>query len=205
MKSKVKSPSLKKMGLDIKPHRQLLKGLELADGSRLDMEEAFKSSEHPLESPLFCAMWLTSLMCLHFLPSIWTKPLKAHTLMQAIAGANRVAEGKNNGLIVDYCGILKNLRKALATFAGAGDEGHGGGEGENEPAKPNEELLESLNESISFVAEFLRKHDFELNRIITETGFAKNAAIAQARKSSIKMTKHGKRFEGNDKRGVQQV
>ncbi|WP_202383380.1 hypothetical protein, partial [Escherichia coli] len=37
-----------KWGLDIKPHRQLLKaGLELADGSRLDMEEAFKSSEHP--------------------------------------------------------------------------------------------------------------------------------------------------------------
>jgi hypothetical protein len=74
-----------------------------------------------------------------------------------------------------------NLRKALATFAGVGDEGHGGGEGENEPAKPNEELLESLNESISFVVEFLRKHDFELSQIITETGFAKNAAITQTK------------------------
>lgn len=185
-----------KWGLDIKPHRQLLKaGFELADGSRLDMEEAFKSSEHPFRVAVVCAMWLTGFDVPTLSTLYLDKPLKAHTLMQAIARANRVAEGKNNGLIVDYCGILKNLRKALATFAGAGDEGHGGGEGENEPAKPNEELLESLNESISFVAEFLRKHDFELSRIITETGFAKNAAIAQAKEIINQNDETRKRFE----------
>ena len=185
-----------KWGLDIKPHRQLLKaGFELADGSRLDMEEAFKSSEHPFRVAIVCAMWLTGFDVPTLSTLYLDKPLKAHTLMQAIARANRVAEGKNNGLIVDYCGILKNLRKALATFAGAGDEGHGGGEGENEPAKPNEELLESLNESISFVAEFLRKHDFELSRIITETGFAKNAAIAQAKEIINQNDETRKRFE----------
>ena len=185
-----------KWGLDIKPHRQLLKaGFELADGSRLDMEEAFKSSEHPFRVAVVCAMWLTGFDVPTLSTLYLDKPLKAHTLMQAIARANRVAEGKNNGLIVDYSGILKNLRKALATFAGAGDEGHGGGEGENEPAKPNEELLESLNESISFVAEFLRKHDFELSRIITETGFAKNAAIAQAKEIINQNDETRKRFE----------
>jgi len=185
-----------KWGLDIKPHRQLLKGgFELADGSRLDMEEAFKSSEHPFRVAVVCAMWLTGFDVPTLSTLYLDKPLKAHTLMQAIARANRVAEGKNNGLIVDYCGILKNLRKALATFAGAGDEGHGGGEGENEPAKPNEELLESLNESISFVAEFLRKHDFELSRIIAETGFAKNAAIAQAKEIINQNDETRKRFE----------
>jgi len=185
-----------KWGLDIKPHRQLLKaGFELADGSRLDMEEAFKSSEHPFRVAVVCAMWLTGFDVPTLSTLYLDKPLKAHTLMQAIARANRVAEGKNNGLIVDYCGILKNLRKALATFAGAGDEGHGGGEGEKEPAKPNEELLESLNESISFVAEFLRKHDFELSRIITETGFAKNAAISQAKETINQNDETRKRFE----------
>src|SRR5690554_4610601 len=185
-----------KWGLDIKPHRQLLKaGFELADGSRLDMEEAFKSSEHPFRVAFVCAMWLTGFDVPTLSTLYLDKPLKAHTLMQAIARANRVAEGKNNGLIVDYCGILKNLRKALATFAGASDEGHGGGEGENEPAKPNEELLESLNESISFVADFLRKHDFELSRIITETGFAKNAAIAQAKEIINQNDETRKRFE----------
>ncbi|MDH0176094.1 type I restriction endonuclease subunit R [Aeromonas dhakensis] len=185
-----------KWDLDIKPHRKLLKtGFELADGSRLDVEEAFKSSEHPFRVAVVCAMWLTGFDVPTLSTLYLDKPLKAHTLMQAIARANRVAEGKNNGLIVDYCGILKNLRKALATFAGAADEGHGGGEGENEPAKPNEELLESLNESISFVAEFLRKHDFELNRIITEMGFAKNAAIAQAKEIINQNDETRKRFE----------
>lgn len=185
-----------KWGLDIKPHRRLIKaGFELTDGSRLDMEEAFKSSEHPFRVAVVCAMWLTGFDVPTLSTIYLDKPLKAHTLMQAIARANRVAEGKNNGLIVDYCGILKNLRKALATFAGAGDEGHGGGEGENEPAKPNEELLESLNESISFVVEFLRKHDFELSRIITETGFAKNAAIAQAKEVINQNDETRKRFE----------
>ncbi|HGT7477977.1 TPA: type I restriction endonuclease subunit R, partial [Escherichia coli] len=100
-----------KWGLDIKPHRQLLKaGLELADGSRLDMEEAFKSSEHPFRVAVVCAMWLTGFDVPTLSTLYLDKPLKAHTLMQAIARANRVAEGKNNGLIVDYCGILKNLR-----------------------------------------------------------------------------------------------
>jgi type I site-specific deoxyribonuclease, HsdR family len=185
-----------KWGLDVKPHRQLFKaGFELADGSRLDMEEAFKSSEHPFRVAVVCAMWLTGFDVPTLSTLYLDKPLKAHTLMQAIARANRVAEGKNNGLIVDYCGILKNLRKALATFAGAGDEGHGGSEGENEPAKPNEELLESLNESISFVAEFLRNNDFELSRVITETGFAKNAAIAQAKEIINQNDETRKRFE----------
>lgn len=185
-----------KWGLDIKPHRQLIKtGFELADGSRLDMEEAFKSSEHPFRVAVVCAMWLTGFDVPTLSTLYLDKPLKAHTLMQAIARANRVAEGKNNGLIVDYCGILKNLRKALATFAGAGDEGHGGGEEEKEPARPNEELLESLNESISFVAEFLRKQDFELNRIVTETGFSKNAAIAQAKEIINQNDETRKRFE----------
>ena len=185
-----------KWELDIKPHRQLLKnGFELEDGSRLDMEEAFKAKDHPFRVAVVCAMWLTGFDVPTLSTLYLDKPLKAHTLMQAIARANRVAEGKNNGLIVDYCGILKNLRKALATFAGIGDEGHGGEEDENDPAKPNEELLESLNESIAFVVEFLRNNGFELEQIITETGFAKNAAIVKAKEVINQNDETRKRFE----------
>ena len=43
------------------------------------------------------------------------KPMKAHTLTQAIARANRVYPGKDFGLIVDYNGMLKSLRAALAS------------------------------------------------------------------------------------------
>ena len=52
------------------------------------------------------------------------KPMKAHTLMQAIARANRVYPGKDFGLIVDYNGMLKSLREALAQYA-LGDDGGG--------------------------------------------------------------------------------
>lgn len=180
-----------KWDLDIKPHRHLMKaGFELDDGSRLDIEEAFKLADHPFRVAVVCAMWLTGFDVPTLSTLYLDKPLQAHTLMQAIARANRVSEGKNNGLIVDYCGILKNLRKALATFAGAGDEGY-----EQEPAKPNEELLESLNEAISFVIEFFRQEDFELDSILSATGFAKNAAIVQAKEVINQNDETRKRFE----------
>jgi type I restriction enzyme R subunit len=109
----------RKWDLDIIPHRKLMKdGFETPDGKRLDTETAFKKTEHPFRVAIVCAMWLTGFDVKSLSTLYLDKPLKAHTLMQAIARANRVHEGKNNGLIVDYCGILKNLRKALATFAG---------------------------------------------------------------------------------------
>lgn len=130
----------RKWDLDITAHRKLIKdGMDLSDGmrsrprfrnmQRMDLDDAFKEELHPFRIAIVCAMWLTGFD----VPSLSTlyldKPLKAHTLMQAIARANRVNEGKNNGLIVDYCGILKNLRKALATFAGTQPGGPGGGTG----------------------------------------------------------------------------
>ncbi|TEB08508.1 Type-1 restriction enzyme R protein [Pelotomaculum schinkii] len=183
-------------GLDITPHRKLIKnGFATVDGKRLDVESAFKKEEHPFRIAIVCAMWLTGFD----VPSLSTlyldKPLKAHTLMQAIARANRVNEGKNNGLIVDYCGILKNLRKALATFAGQGDGGRIGGGGKTTPAKPAHELLDDLAEAISFVRAFLKGRNASLDDIITRTGFGRNAAILAAKEAANENDETRKRFE----------
>lgn len=195
-----------KWDLEIKPHRRLIKeGIDLPESmrnkpqfrnlQRMGLEEAFKEEEHPFRIAIVCAMWLTGFD----VPSLSTlyldKPLKAHTLMQAIARANRVNEGKNNGLIVDYCGILKNLRKALATFAGQGDAGHGGDGGEIEPAKPEEELLADLSEAIAFVRAFLAQSGASLDDIITQTGFERNAAILTAKEAANENDQARKRFE----------
>jgi len=157
---------------------------------RMPLDDAFKEEEHPFRITIVCAMWLTGFD----VPSLSTmyldKPLKAHTLMQAIARANRVNEGKNNGLVVDYCGILKNLRKALATFAGPGGEG-----GEIEPAKPEEELLADLSEAIAFVRAFLGDRSASLDEIITKTGFERNAAILAAKEAANENDETRKRFE----------
>lgn len=47
-----------------------------------------------------------------------TRSLKEHTLLQAIARVNRLAAGKDYGLIIDYFGNLENLDNALNTYSG---------------------------------------------------------------------------------------
>lgn len=188
----------RKWKLDITPHRKLIKeGFELPDGKRITLDSAFKKEDHPFRIAIVCAMWMTGFD----VPSLSTlyldKPLKAHTLMQAIARANRVHEGKNNGLIVDYCGILKNLRQALATFAGRSDSGHGGetGDGTRDPAMPEDELLAELQEAIGLVRVFLSERGASLDNIIAKTGFERNAAILAAKEAANENDETRKRFE----------
>lgn len=50
------------------------------------------------------------------------KPLKEHTLLQAIARVNRLHEGKDFGFIIDYRGLLGRLDEALELYSGAGLE-----------------------------------------------------------------------------------
>ena len=193
-----------KWGLDILPHRKVMKeGMDLPESfkprleyvgrERMGVDEAFKEEDHPFRVAIVCAMWLTGFD----VPSLGTlyldKPLKAHTLMQAIARANRVNEGKNNGLIVDYCGILKNLRKALATFAGASGGSPGGGE--PDPVRPEEDLLAELAEAIGLVREWLDAHGAPLRAIVESEGFAKNAAIRAAKEAANENDETRKRFE----------
>lgn len=186
--------------LDITPHRRLIKdGIDppaflreqpqYRTMQKMALDDAFKEERHPFRIAIVCAMWLTGFD----VPSLSTlyldKPLRAHTLMQAIARANRVNEGKNNGMIVDYCGILKNLRNALATFAGSAEGG------ELEPAKPEEELLADLAGAIALVRTFLAERGASLDTIISRTGFERNAAILAAKEAANENDQTRKRFE----------
>ncbi len=183
--------------VDIKPHRKLIKdGFESEDGKCLDVESAFKKEEHPFRVAIICAMWLTGFD----VPSMSTlyldKPLQAHTLMQAIARANRVHEGKNNGLIVDYCGILKSLRKALATFAGhTGADSEEDPQPETEPVRPDTELLNDLEEAIEAVKSFLDARGFALSDILAKAGFERNKAIIDAKEVVNENDESRKRFQ----------
>jgi len=180
--------------IDITPHRRLLKeGFTLEDGTSLDVESAFKREDHPFRIAIVCAMWLTGFDVKSLATLYLDKPLKAHTLMQAIARANRVRDGKENGLIVDYCGILKNLRKALATFGG-----HMGGEespGEVDPLRPNEELLADLDEAIGLVKTFLADRGVNLEELLEREGFDRNAALLRAKEAINTDDESRKRFE----------
>ena len=87
-----------------------------ADGRRRTWTTKFKDPDDPFRLVFVCAMWMTGFD----VPSCSTiyldKPMRNHTLMQTIARANRVFPDKNNGLIVDYVGVFRDLQKALAIY-----------------------------------------------------------------------------------------
>ncbi|MBU1008569.1 MAG: type I restriction endonuclease subunit R [Bacteroidetes bacterium] len=103
--------------LNMQPHiRNKLK--RKAIGDRL------KNPVDSLKLVIVRDMWLTGFdaPCLHTL--YVDKPMRGHSLMQAIARVNRVfTEGKSGGLVVDYLGIAQELKSALADYTASGGEG----------------------------------------------------------------------------------
>lgn len=159
--------TFKKWNLDIAYHRRKMEKREL--------DKEFKDPENPLRVVFVCAMWLTGfdvkcLSCLYL-----DKPLKAHTLMQTIARANRVAEGKSNGLIIDYIGIVKALRKALAEYTA--NVGETGG---TDPTIDKEKLIAKILETIDRAKAFLAEKGFVLQTLIDARDFQKIECLQDA-------------------------
>ena len=159
--------TFKKWDLDIKYHRVKMEKREL--------DKEFKDSKNPLRVVFVCAMWLTGfdvkcLSCLYL-----DKPLKAHTLMQTIARANRVSEGKSNGLIIDYIGIVKALRKALADYTA-----NVGGNDGTDPTIDKDKLIARIIDTVEKAKAFLLEKDFDLQMLTDACDFMKLAYLQEA-------------------------
>jgi type I restriction enzyme R subunit len=158
--------------LDIEPHRNKM--------NTQDLETRFKEENDPFRLVIVCAMWITGFDVLSLSTIYIDKPMKSHTLMQAIARANRISEGKNNGLIVDYIETYTALLDALAIY-GTGGGGGGGGGGNEPPVKPKELLVAQLEEALQATETFLLKDvHFDLNDLINTQGLEKIAALEKA-------------------------
>jgi type I restriction enzyme R subunit len=158
---------LKAKGLDIVPHRQrMLK-------ERLD--EKFKDPDGPFRLVFVCAMWITGFDVPTCSTIYLDKPMRAHTLMQTIARANRVAPGKESGLIVDYVGIFRALQSALATYARPE-----GGEGGGSPILDKTELVAALNAALTEAASFAQARGVKLEAIAAAQGFYRIRLIDNA-------------------------
>ncbi|MBY5541119.1 type I restriction endonuclease subunit R [Rhizobium leguminosarum] len=155
---------LRKKGLDILPHRERM--------LKEDLEAKFKDPNDPLRLVFVCAMWITGFD----VPTIGTvyldKPMKNHTLMQTIARANRRAEGKTSGVIVDYVGVFQNLQKALAIYAGRG--------GEENPIKDKEALVAALGDALTLARAFVQPLGVEADAIMEVRDFDRLRLINQA-------------------------
>ena len=183
----------RKWDFDIIPHRLVMKtGFETPDGRRVPVEDAFKDPQHPFRIAIVCAMWLTGfdVECLATL--YIDKPMKAHNLMQAIARANRVYPGKDYGVIVDYNGMLKSLREALAQYAMGDDEDGDGGGG---IVAPIEELVAALVEAIEVAEAHLLSLGFDAGRFVGATGFDRIEALRDAVDALYSSDEAKRRFE----------
>ena len=147
--------------LDIRPHRTRMCKI---DNNGHDIEHNFKDPENPLQLVFVCAMWLTGFDA----PTVSTlyldKPMKGHTLMQAIARANRVTsyqiDGKlkANGEIVDYYNVFRRMKKALKDY-GQGDDGTEG------VVPEKDKLFELLNQAIDEGLAFCESKGVHLSEV----------------------------------------
>jgi type I restriction enzyme R subunit len=182
-----------KWGVDIIPHRVVMKtGFQTPDGKRVKVDDAFKDPQHQFRIAIVCAMWLTGfdVECLSTL--YIDKPMKAHTLMQAIARANRVYPGKECGVIVDYNGVLTSLRKALAEYA-LGDDNDG--DDGSDIVEPIEDLVRSLVQAIEAAENHLKQLGFEPSRLRGAKRFARIEALRDAVDALYVSDEGKRRFE----------
>lgn len=148
-----------KYGLDISTHRAKMNAIN-ADGK--DIEDRFKDVNDNLQLVFVCAMWLTGFDVPNLSTLYLDKPMKGHTLMQAIARANRVYPNKSSGLVVDYVNVFKYMKKALSQYAT-------GNNGDDFPAKDIDKLIEYIDCTIVEADEFLMSLNISLDNIIAES------------------------------------
>jgi len=123
---------------------------------RRALAERMKDTEDELKLVIVRDMWLTGFD----VPSLHTmyidKPMKGHTLMQAIARVNRVYKDKPGGLVVDYLGIASDLKEALSFYSDSGGRG--------DPAVLQEQAVQLMLEKLEIVSQmfhgFPYKHYF---------------------------------------------
>lgn len=148
-----------KQGLNIAEHRAKMNEIT-PDGK--DIEDRFKDSEDSLQLVFVCAMWLTGFDVKNLSTLYLDKPMKGHTLMQAIARANRVYPEKPAGIIVDYVNVFKYMKKALTEYA-TGDDGT------EFPAKDIDQLISYIDGTIDEADSFLVSLDIDLEKIIADS------------------------------------
>ena len=145
-------------GLDIAKHRK-----RIVDE---DLDSKFKDPDDPFRLVFVCAMWLTGFDSPSTSSVYLDKPMRNHLLMQTIARANRVFPDKDNGLIVDYVGVFRNLERALAIYGADRTAA-----GIDSPIRPKDDLIAELDAALAEVTEFCEANDIDLADMEAAQGF----------------------------------
>jgi len=123
--------------------------------------DRMRNEDDDLQMVIVRDMWLTGFDA----PSLHTmyidKPMRGHTLMQAIARVNRVFKDKAGGLVVDYLGIAQDLKKALHDYTASGGEG--------KPTFDQEEAVAKMMEVYEIIVQMFGSYKFQIFHLLPTT------------------------------------
>ena len=106
------------------------------------LDEQFKNDNSNFKIAIVVDMWITGFDVPSLAVMYIDKPLQRHTLIQTISRVNRLFEGKDKGLIVDYIGIKEEMMKAVKIYG-----------------QPQESPIDEINSSLEIFRNYLKLLD----------------------------------------------
>jgi len=159
-----------------------------------DLDGRFKDPDDPLKIVVVCDMWLTGFDVWPLHTMYIDKPMKNHTLIQAIARVNRVFKDKNGGLIVDYIGIADDLRKSLSIYSQKDVK---------DALVPIEDVINKMLEKYDIVKSYFEGVDYSGWKKLPETELAR--LIQKSINQVITDKRTGKLDEEKQKRFIKEA
>lgn len=120
---------------------------------RKKLAERFKDASDSFKIVIVRDMWLTGFDAPPLHTMYIDKPMRGHSLMQAIARVNRVFRDKPGGLVVDYLGIATELRDAIHQYTVKGSE---------KPAEFIDQAIHVMLTNYDVVKNFYHQFDYQL-------------------------------------------
>lgn len=96
------------------------------------LDKQFKNNDSNFKIAIVVDMWITGFDVPSLAVMYIDKPLQKHSLIQTISRVNRVFDGKDKGLVVDYIGIKNDMLEAVKKYG-----------------SPQESPIDELNISLS--------------------------------------------------------
>ncbi|MDX1414283.1 MAG: type I restriction endonuclease subunit R [Candidatus Promineifilaceae bacterium] len=162
---------------------------------RKALSERFKEPDDPLRLVIVRDMWLTGFDAPPLHTMYIDKPMRGHTLMQAIARVNRVYKDKPGGLIVDYLGIAPDLKEAMARYTLRDEAGVYAAFDEEDPISPITLAVNVMITKYEVVCNFFRgRPSFDYSPFFSGSPAQRLAVIPAAMEHILAQREGKKRY-----------
>jgi type I restriction enzyme R subunit len=119
---------------------------------RKRLDKQFKNNDSNFRIAIVVDMWITGFDVPSLAVMYIDKPIQRHALIQTISRVNRVFEGKDRGLVVDYIGIKEDMMQAVKKYSGP----------QGSPVEELEIALNIFRNHLQLVSNIM--HDFDAHK-----------------------------------------